>query len=100
VGKKTCNGSSGGAPSGSPNANQNSLVSFPMLSVINSALFFLSFLLIFSHNNRDLDFKVFFAFLPFHMKIFMPVSRMKTNLGSRDSTQTATGSKWIDGPAA
>lgn len=71
-----------------------------ILSVMISALFFLSFLFIFSAISRAFDFNVLFAFLPYHMKIALPVSRTNTKPGSRESNRTGTGSKWIDAPAA
>ncbi|CAH1988882.1 unnamed protein product [Acanthoscelides obtectus] len=41
----------------------------------------------------NIDFNVFFAFLPFHTNIFRPASKMKTKLGSKESDETATGSR-------
>lgn len=96
----TCGDSSGGDPSRLPSVYQKSLLSLPIFSVKISALFFLSFLFIFSAMSRAFDFNVFLALFPYQMKIFIPVSKTNTYLGSSDSVLTATGSKWIDGPAA
>lgn len=71
-----------------------------MISVMISALFFLSFLLIFSAINLAFDFSVLFAFLPYHIKILFPVSKTNTKPGSKESKQTGTGSKWIEASAA
>lgn len=42
------------------------------------------------------DLQVFFDFLPYHTKTLGPVSSMNTNRGSRDSTATKTGSRWME----
>lgn len=97
--KFTVGGDSGFSPSDSPSLIQNSLLSDFANSVKISALFFLSFLLIFSHRSLALDTKILAAFFPFQRNIFMPVSNINTKRGSRESVEIATGSKCIDGPS-